>query len=295
MAQNRVDLANIFQTVTQTLIQNQQALNQADEYNHDHGMNMVQTFETITQALQEKQGRSDRTALAYAAKKLSKSSTSSSGQLYSQALAQAATQFKGRKVDDRGAMELLQTLISGGQPAQQGQPAAGGDLLGSLMGGLTGGTQSQPQQSTPPAGDDLLGSLIGEQMGAAPSQPQQDQQSAGGDLLGSLLGGLTGGAQSQPQQDQPSAGGDLLGSLLGGLAGGGSASSGASDGLDLGDLLNAGMSFLQAKESGGSTIQALIQAFVGASGMGRSAHRTQSTTLVVDSFLQALGSSGESR
>jgi hypothetical protein len=292
MPQDSVELVNIFQSVTQALAQNQLALNQADEVNHDHGTNMVQTFETITQALQEKQGRSDRTALAYAAKKLSKSSTSSSGQLYSQALAQAATQFKGRKVDNRGAMELLQTLIGGGQ---QGQQAAGGDLLGSLMSGLTGGTQSQPQQSTPVAGDDLLGSLIGEQMGAAPSQPQQDQQSTGGDLLGSLLGGLTGGAQSQPQQDQPSAGGDLLGSLLGGLAGGGGPSGGGSSGLDLGDLLNAGMSFLQAKESGGSTIQALIQAFVGASGMGRSAHRTQSTTLVVDSFLQALGTSGESR
>lgn len=298
MAQDRVELANIFQAVTQTLAQNQQALNQADEYNHDHGTNMVQTFETITQALQEKQGKSDRTALAYAAKKLSKGSTSSSGQLYGQALAQAATQFKGKQVDTRGAMQLLQTLIGGGQTAQTGQPgqqAAGGDLLGSLIGGQMGGTQSQPKPKPQTGGEDLLGSLVGGTMGGAQSQPMQSQPSAGGDLLGSLLGGLTGGAQSQPQQNQPPAGGDLLGSLLGGLTGGGSASSGASNGLDLGDLLNAGMSYLQAKQSGQSTAQALIQAFVGASGMGRSAHRTQSTGLVVDSYLKALGMQSGSR
>jgi len=52
MPQNRVDLINIFKTVTQTLAQNQQALDQADEYNHDHDTNMVQTFQTITNSLQ---------------------------------------------------------------------------------------------------------------------------------------------------------------------------------------------------------------------------------------------------
>ena len=58
----------------------------------------------------------------------------------------------------------------------------------------------------------------------------------------------------------------------------------------MGDLLNAGMAFMQAKQSGGSTATALIQAFVAGSGMGNSNHRTQSTQLVVNSFLQALGS-----
>lgn len=77
-----------------------------------------------------------------------------------------------------------------------------------------------------------------------------------------------------------------------GLTGGVSNSSGASSssGLDLGDLVNAGMSYMQAKQSGSSTAQALIQAFMSASGMGNSARRTQSTALVVNSFLQALSS-----
>jgi hypothetical protein len=295
MAKKQVELADIFQEVTQTLAQNQQVLNAADELNHDHGTNMVGTFETITQALQEKQGKSSRIALAHASKKVVKNSTSGSGQLYGQALAQAATQFKGKKMDTQGAVQLLQTLIGGGQAGQQGQQAAGGDLLGSLLGSQAGGAQPKPQQSPRPSGDDPLGSLVGSTMGGSSSQKPQDQQTPGGDLLGSLMGNLMGGTQSQPQQSQPSSGGDLLGSLLGGLTGGGSTGAGASDGLDLGDLLNAGMSYMQAKESGGSTAEALIQAFVSASGMGRSAYRTQSTTLVVDSYLKALGTRAGSR
>ena len=97
MPQSSVDLANIFQSVTQALAENQQALNQADEYNQDHGTNMVQTFQTITNALEQKKGSSASTALNYAAKQLSKKTTSGSGQLYAQNLAQAAGQFKGKK------------------------------------------------------------------------------------------------------------------------------------------------------------------------------------------------------
>jgi len=258
MPQNRVDLANVFQTVTRDLAQNKQALNSADTFNQDHGDNMVQTFQTITAALEEKKGKSDSAALAYAAKKLSTGTHSSSGQLYAQGLAQAAAQFKGKQVDERGAMDLLQTLIGCGQ-AQAGGQAAGGDMLGALLGGMAGG------------------------------QGQSNQQSAGGDMLGALLGGLAGG-QSQPQSGGQAAGGDMLGALLGGLAGGGSSQPGGglADGLDVGDLLTAGMGYLQAKQQGGSNMQALLQAFMAVSGMGNSPHRQQSTGLVVNSFLQAL-------
>ena len=70
-----IDLGNLFQAVTRDLVKNQQALNQADGYNQDHGDNMVRTFQTITKAvkLKQKQGSSDSAALAYAAKRLTKS------------------------------------------------------------------------------------------------------------------------------------------------------------------------------------------------------------------------------
>jgi hypothetical protein len=292
MPQSSVDLASIFQTVTQSLAENQQALNQADEFNQDHGDNMVQTFQTITNALEKKKGGSDSAALAYAAKQLSKSTTSSSGQLYAQNLTQAAGQFKGQKVDAQGALQLLQMLIGGG--GQSAAQPSSGDMLGSLLGGLAGSEASQGQP-TSQAGGDLLGSLLGGLASNEPSQPQPASQ-AGGDLLGALLGGMTGGSSQQQPASQGS--GDLLGSLLGGLAGGASDSAGVSGsgagsqgGLGLDDLLAAGMAFMQAKQSGGSNVQALVQAFLAGSGMGNTTHRTQSTEVVVNSFLQALNAS----
>jgi hypothetical protein len=98
---------------------------------------------------------------------------------------------------------------------------------------------------------------------------------------------MAGGAQSQSSGSAQS-GEDLLSSLLGGLTGGQTTSSGSSDGLDIGDLLNAGLNYMQAKQSGESTAQALVQAFMSASGMGNSTHRSESTSLVINSFLQAL-------
>jgi lipoprotein signal peptidase len=85
-------------------------------------------------------------------------------------------------------------------------------------------------------------------------------------MLGALLGGLTGAqpTQSTPQQQ--------------------------SNGLDLSDLLAAGMGYMQAKQQGQTGMQALAQAFLAGSGMGNTQHRIQSTAMVVQSFLNALGS-----
>jgi hypothetical protein len=293
MPQNRVDLASIFNAVTQTLAQNQQVLNQADEVNHDHGNNMVQTFQTITNSLEAKQGKPASTALSYAAKKVTKTTTSGSGQLYAQGLAQAADKLKGKKVDAAGAMDLLQTLISGGQSSQQAPQSSGGDMLGTLLGQLTGGAQPQSQQTAQPGGD-MLSALLGQVAGGTQPQSQQTAQ-PGGDLLSTLLGQVAGGATTQEPQAPQSAGGDMLSTLLGGLTGGGGTSTGSGNGLDLGDLLNAGMSYMQAKQSGGSTAQALVQAFMAASGMGNATHRQESTSLVVNSFLQALAKSSKPR
>ena len=261
MMSKNINLASLFQTVTQDLVKNQPILNQADGYNQNHGDNMVQTFQTITKAVQQKQkqGGSDSAALAYAARRLSKSS-SASAQLYAQGLSKAAAQFQGKQVDERSGLQLLQTLISGGQtPAATQQTGGGGDMLGALLGGLTGGGETS-----------------------------QSGSAAGGDMLSALLGGMTGGGETQ-QQSGSAAGGDMLSTLLGGLTGGGSSGAGLQDGLDLGDLLNVGMSYMQFKQQGSSNIDALVKAFMQMSGMGKSADRTQSTELVVSSFLQALG------
>ncbi|MEI7848363.1 MAG: DAK2 domain-containing protein [Chloroflexota bacterium] len=242
MTQNAISLANIFQTITQTLVENQQPLNQADEINQDHGDNMVQTFQSISRTLLENKDKTDSAALSLAARQLLQSSQSDSGKLYAQGLAQAAAQFSGKEVDSQSALKLLETLIAGGQ--------------------------------------------------TAPAPAVAEQPAAEEDLFGTLLGGLMNGAQGQTQQTSP-AGEDALGSLMNGLMGGGKTASATDSGLDMTDLLNAGLAFMQEKQSGGSNINALVKAVLSASGMGSTPHRTQSTMLVINSFLKALGTSGQ--
>ncbi|HSM25853.1 MAG TPA: DAK2 domain-containing protein [Anaerolineaceae bacterium] len=125
-----------------------------------------------------------------------------------------------------------------------------------------------------------------------PSPQQPAQQSSGmGDLLGSLLGGSQSTQQTPQQTGQAPAGGDLLGSLLGGLTGSTQQQSGGGlkDGLDMGDLVTAGMAFFQSKQQGKTVMNSLIDAFVAGSGMGTEPHRQQSTQLVTSTFMNALG------
>ncbi|HSQ26954.1 MAG TPA: DAK2 domain-containing protein [Anaerolineales bacterium] len=261
MSTKSVNLVNLFETVAQSLAENQETLDQADRYNHDHGANMVQTFQTIASALEKKQDSSDSVALAYAAKQVAKKTDSGSSRLYAEHLNQAASQFKRKKVDEKGALQLLQTLIGGSKPSPADSQPAGSDLLGALMGVMAGGSDSSQGSSAPDAGD----------------------------LLGALMGGMAGGSDSSQGSSAPDAG-DLLGALMGGTSVGGSTSGGQQQGLNLQNILAAGMAYMQAKQSGKDTLQALIQAFVAGSNMGKDPYRTQSTELVVQSFLQALSS-----
>ncbi|TFG48333.1 MAG: hypothetical protein E4H33_04375, partial [Anaerolineales bacterium] len=50
---SNVDLVKLFSTVADTLVENQASLNKADEYNQNHGDNMVDIFKMITGAVKE--------------------------------------------------------------------------------------------------------------------------------------------------------------------------------------------------------------------------------------------------
>ena len=128
----------------------------------------------------------------------------------------------------------------------------------------------------------MMQTIFGGTQQQAKSQSSR-QQAPSGDMLGSLLGTLVGGGQ------QPSAqGGGGLGDLLGSLTGAGA--SGGQDGLDLGDLLSAGMSFLSAKQGGKSNLEALTQAMVSGTQMAGTPHRQQSSQLVTQALLKGLSS-----
>jgi hypothetical protein len=208
MAQG-ADLAKIFSSVTKVLAQNKTELNQSDTYNHDHGDNMVEVFQVITQAMKEKKGASSADQLEYASQLLRQKTQSGSGQAYASGLERAAQALVGQAVNKDTA----------------------GTLIKSLLGAET---VSAPAAST------------------------------GGDLLGSLVSSLTGGGQQ-----------------------GGSAQLGGADGLDVGDLLNAGMSYMTAKKAGKGDLEALLGAVVGSSAIGQGG-RAESGTLVANALLSAL-------
>ena len=206
-----IDLAKLFGAVASNLGNQREALNQADTYNNDHGDHMVEIFEVVTQAVKEKRNASPADQLAYASEILRRKQ-SGSAQVYANGFAQASQQFQGQSVTTDNASMLLQTLLGGGQ---------------------------------------------------APTAPTQ-QASGGGDMLGALLGGLTG----QTNQGQGA----------------------ADDGIDIGDLLNAGMAFMNAKQQGSSTAEAAINALMSSSPLGQSSHRKESGALVANTIMQVLGS-----
>lgn len=263
-----VNLQKTFSTVTQVLKENQSSLNQADEFNHNHGDNIVDTFETITRAMAVKRNATPAQKLEYASQLL-KDKPSGSAKVYSQNLANAAGRFRGKRVTQDNALDLVTAVLGAGTHAQTQASPQQGDALSSLLGGLMSS-------------------------GAATSQAQSAPQ---GDMLGSLLGGLMGGGgtQSQPQSAPQ---GDMLSSLLGGIMGGGTAqpaSAGAQSesGLDMGDLLQAGMAFMQAKQQGQSTGQALVSAVLQASPLSGNTPREQSGSLIASTLMQVLGGLGK--
>ncbi len=185
MAAKQVNLAKVFQSVAAALAENREVLNQADAYNHDHGDNVVEVFEVVTQAMKERKGASAADQLAYASELLRRRQ-SGSAKYYAGGLSQAAQQFKGKKVTSDNVMQLVQTLLAGGQePSAPVAPAAGPDLLTALLGGASG----QGAAGEQPGID--VGSLVNAGMAylSAKGSGQSDMQA----LMGALMTAAQGG------------------------------------------------------------------------------------------------------
>jgi hypothetical protein len=200
MANGQIDLLKLFQAVAGALQQNQSSLNQADSYNHDHGDNMVNTFNTIVNALQQKQDAKPAAQLKYVGQQLEQTAVSGSGKTYAQGFAQAAAHFKGTEITLESILPLIQLLLGGGQATTSKSSSA--DIIGSILGGLSGSGQSG--QGLDLGG--LLGGLLGGQSGSS--------SNAGGDLLGSLIGGLVGNSKMADSAPHTQSGQIVAGSIL---------------------------------------------------------------------------------
>lgn len=141
---SKVDLVNIFQGVVGALQENKEDLNQADEYNHNHGDNMVEIFKLISNAAAEKKDAGTAGQLARASE-LVKEIDSGSAQVYARGLSQAAEQFKDRALTQENAVDLVSALLNAGEaPPQQEQGGRG--MLGSLLSELAGGKEEEEDQ-----------------------------------------------------------------------------------------------------------------------------------------------------
>ncbi|MBL8057143.1 MAG: DAK2 domain-containing protein [Anaerolineales bacterium] len=264
-----LDLGQLFTGALDNVSAHREQINALDGRNGNHGDNMVHNLQVITQAVQSQAGRPPAEQLQHAANELQTAGRGSTGQGYARGLGQAAQQLQGKASLNQNDLGTLLQSVMGQVPVQPAQPkpsapqtAAGGEL-GALLGMLGGASPQTPAAPTPAGGDPLSALLSAALGGEAPAAPQPT--SAGAGELGALLGMLGGQAPSAPQ---PAAGGDLLTALMGMAAGPSAptpnASAGSGSGLDLGDLLTAGMAFMQAKQQGADTGQAALQAVMSA-------------------------------
>ena len=208
MANEQIDLMKLFSQVTKTVKKNQTSLNQADEFNHDHGDNMVEIFEVITQAMKAKKNAPPADQLEYAAQLLRGKSQSGSASLYANGLEQAAKQVLGNNVDAGTVITILQSLMGGGSAPQKS--GGGGDMVSALLGQLSGAGSGDAGQGLD------LGSLVSAGMGymAAKQGGKSDLEA----LTGALLSGSQMAQTPHRAQSGELVASTLLKSLSGMLA-----------------------------------------------------------------------------
>jgi hypothetical protein len=178
---NTLDLGSLFGTVTEQLTQKKESLNEADTYNHDHGDHMVQIFSLIQDAVAQKSDQPVADQLDFASQMVKNEAQSGSGQLYAQGLSSAANNLAGSSgLDQDSIMTLVKSLLNADQPQQEPEPQQKGGLLGSLLSGLMGKSESQDAQK----GFDMNDLL---RAGMAFYQSQQDGDSTMDSLINALM------------------------------------------------------------------------------------------------------------
>ena len=172
-----MDLSTIFKSVTAQLTDKQSTLNEADEYNHDHGDHMVQVFNLIQNAVSQKSDLPVAEQLSYASQVVEKEADSGSAKLYAQGLANAAKNFSGTELQPDTLGLLVKGLLNVEEEPPQKKET---NFLGSLLSSLTGKTESS--ESDQKVGVDELLSA-----GMAFYQSKQEGGSTTDALIGALL------------------------------------------------------------------------------------------------------------
>ena len=172
-----MDLGTIFRSVTAQLTDQQSTLNEADDYNHDHGDHMVQIFNLIQDAVSQKSEQPIPEQLSYASQMVEKEAENGSSKLYAQGLANAAKNFHGSELQPDNLGSLVKGLLNVEEEPSQIEES---NLLGSLLSGLIGKKESTEDKQNVGI-DELL------RAGMAFYEAKQDGSSTTDALIGALL------------------------------------------------------------------------------------------------------------
>jgi hypothetical protein len=146
----RVDggLAPLFAAVGQALEHSQQALNQADTLNGNHGDHIVQVFQVAAGAVQEQADLPLADAMDYAAARLEGLAHNGSAQTYARGLRQIAGQLRRYGVSLDDLVSYVRGVLEGeGTTGALASPS--GDVLKALAGGLVAWGKAESGQEIP--------------------------------------------------------------------------------------------------------------------------------------------------
>jgi hypothetical protein len=149
------ELAPLFASMGASLLQNQQALNQADTLNGNHGDHMVEIFHIAAQAALERRDAEAPAALDYVAQLLQQQAHNGSAQVYAAGMRQMAVQFRRYNITTADLFDYVQGAIKEEKnqwpeqaPGANSPRPRSGDVLKALMSGLA--TWSQVENGFQP-------------------------------------------------------------------------------------------------------------------------------------------------
>lgn len=190
---NSIDLKTLFNSVTQQLADKKETLNEADDYNNNHGDNMVKIFDLVQSAVAQKSDKPIEEQLSYASKVVEQKADSGSGALYAQGLSKAAENFSGKELNKNTITLLLQSIFNSDKSEEKPQ-SENDNIVGSLISGLTG-QSGEPNEADQSFGlDDIL------QAGTSFFQSKQD----GDTNMEAIMDGLMAGSpmKKTPHREQ---------------------------------------------------------------------------------------------
>ena len=146
--QEAYELAPLFAAVGEALRQNQQAMNQADTFNGNHGDHMVEIFEIAAQAARERSAASLAEAMEHASQLLEQRSQNGSAQVYAHGLRQMGAQFRHYQVTLSELIAYMKGVTGEGREKEGEAQNRSGEVLKALVAGLTGWSQAESGPAT---------------------------------------------------------------------------------------------------------------------------------------------------